>query len=82
MGKIPIREGACLTGANGVNAGTVTSGGFGPTVGGPVAMAYVQTGYADSGTELGVEIRGRVHQARICQLPFVQHRYFQPQRSS
>ena len=82
QGKIPVREGAHLTDNTGTPAGIVTSGGFGPTVGAPVAMAYIQTGFSEPGTELGVEIRGRVHRVHVCRLPFVEHRYYQPQRSS
>jgi len=82
QGKIPVREGTNLTDATGMPAGIVTSGGFGPTVGAPVAMAYVQTKYGEPGTELGVEIRGRVHKVHVYRLPFVEHRYYQPQRSS
>lgn len=82
QGKIPVREGATVYTASGAHAGRVTSGGFGPSVGAPVAMAYVQTGCAQPGMELGVEIRGRIHTARVQRLPFVEHRYFQPQRSS
>lgn len=82
QGRVPIREGAHLTDQDGTTVGMITSGGYGPTVGGPVAMGYVQTGYGDPGTELGVAIRGRVHKVYAQRLPFVGHRYFQPQRSS
>lgn len=81
QGKIPVREGMRLTAANGTPAGIVTSGGFGPTVGAPVAMAYLHTRYGEPGTELSVEIRGRVHKVHVHRLPFVEHRYYQPQRS-
>ena len=45
-------EGAELIDAGGGTIGKITSGSFGPTVGGPVAMGYVET-IAKPGTELG-----------------------------
>ncbi len=55
--------------------GRVTSGGFGPSVDGPVAMGYVETAAAQAGTPLGLEVRGRLRPARVAALPFVPHRY-------
>ena len=55
--------------------GTVTSGGFGPTVGGPVSMGYVQAVHAEPDLPLNLLIRGKAHPAKVCALPFVPHRY-------
>lgn len=74
-GRVPVREGAVILGRAGGQAGRVTSGGFGPTINGPIAMGYVAAGLAAPGTELEVEIRGRSHIMRVAALPFVKHRY-------
>ncbi len=55
--------------------GRVTSGGFGPSVDGPVAMGYVESAAAEAGTPLALEVRGRLRPARVAALPFVPHRY-------
>lgn len=74
-GKLPVREGVDLLHPAAGKVGRITSGGFGATVNGPVAMAYVKTEYADPETELHVNIRGRNHAVRTAVLPFVKHRY-------
>ena len=57
-------------------AGTVTSGGFSPTLGHPIAMAYVEAGHAGEGTALEIDVRGKRLPARVVPMPFVPHRYF------
>jgi aminomethyltransferase len=76
VGRKPVRDGATLypTGAD-EPVGVVTSGGFGPTVGGPVAMGYVATGHDEVGTELDADVRGTRVACRVTALPFVPHRY-------
>ncbi len=74
-GRAPAREGAELRDATGKTVGQVTSGGYGPTVGGPVAMGYVETARAASGTSVAVVVRGRPRPARLVDLPFVAPRY-------
>jgi aminomethyltransferase len=74
-GKAPAREGTEVQAADGHAIGRVTSGGFGPSVGGPVAMGYVETASAEPGTELGLLVRGRPLLARVAALPFVPRRY-------
>ena len=56
--------------------GEITSGGFGPSYGGPVAMGYVKTEFAKIGTELNLIVRGKLVPAQIEKLPFVPQRYF------
>jgi aminomethyltransferase len=74
-GKAPAREGTTITDANGQVVGIVTSGGFGPTVDGPIAMGYVVAAAAVPGTALNLIVRGTPRPARVRPLPFVPHRY-------
>ena len=55
--------------------GEVTSGGFGPSLGAPMAMGYVARPHADDGTALDLLVRGRALPARVVPLPFTPHRY-------
>jgi aminomethyltransferase len=75
-GRAPAREGTEIRDASGRTVGVVTSGGFGATVGGAIAMGYVETALAEPGTELTVVVRGKDLAARVTALPFVPHRYF------
>ncbi|SFR01959.1 glycine cleavage system aminomethyltransferase GcvT [Poseidonocella sedimentorum] len=72
-GRAPMREGVALFAASegGDPVGTITSGGFGPSVGGPVAMGYVSADYAGGDALLYGEVRGRRHPVRIAPMPFV-----------
>lgn len=74
-GRRPVREGAALRTVDGEPAGVVTSGGFGPTVGHPVAMGYVDTRLADAGTRLLADVRGADVAVTVAPLPFTPHRY-------
>jgi len=69
-GRAPAREGTEIH-VGGRPVGVVTSGGFGPTVGGPVAMGYVEPDFAAAGTELTLIVRGKPLPARVVALPFV-----------
>jgi aminomethyltransferase len=73
----PIRAGAPLyaTEASPEQIGTVSSGGFGPTVDGPISMGYVPTKLATPGIRLYAEVRGERHPVSVVQLPFVANRY-------
>lgn len=73
-GRLPAREGAMVF-AGEEQVGTVTSGGFSPTLGHPIAMAVVDSARASEGTELTVEVRNKRLPARVVPLPFVPHRY-------
>jgi aminomethyltransferase len=55
--------------------GEITSGGFGPSLGGPMAMGYVARPQAEDGTALELLVRGRPLPARVVPTPFVPHRY-------
>ena len=73
-GRLPAREGAPVF-AGDTEIGRVTSGGFSPTLGHPIAMAYVAAEQAAPGTRLSIEVRGRRLDAAVVPLPFVPHRY-------
>ena len=75
-GRAPAREGAEILSADGEKIGVVTSGGFGPTAGRPVAMGYVATAFAKTGTPLQLMVRGKPIEARVADMPFAPHRYF------
>jgi aminomethyltransferase len=70
-GKLPAREGAEIVTFEGEKVGIVTSGGFGPTVGGPIAMGYVATTHSAIGTQLNLMVRGKAIVAKVVALPFV-----------
>ncbi|AVO38982.1 glycine cleavage system aminomethyltransferase GcvT [Pukyongiella litopenaei] len=72
-GRAPMREGTPLfaSAAGGDPVGQVTSGGFGPSVGGPVAMGYVGADHAAPGTALFGEVRGKRLPVTVSELPFV-----------
>ena len=74
-GRAPVREGAAVHLPGGARIGSITSGGFGATAGGPVAMGYVDAAHAAPGQALELELRGRAVAASIVPLPFVAHRY-------
>lgn len=75
MGAAPAREETPIVDDAGAALGTVTSGLFGPTVGGPIAMGYVTAAAAREGAAVQLVIRGQPRPARIVALPFVPHRY-------
>ena len=74
-GRAPAREGAEIADASGAIVGKITSGGFGPTVNGPVAMGYVTTPNAAAGTPVQALVRGQKLPARVAAMPFAPHRY-------
>ena len=74
-GRQPVRAGTSLFDADGNMAGTVTSGGFGPSAGHPVAMGYVSSALAAPGTPLFADVRGTKIPVSIHPLPFTPHRY-------
>ncbi len=75
-GRMPVREGAKLFDLDGNEVGVVTSGGFGPSVNGPVAMGYVRTDLAQPETALQAEVRGKRVPIQVVKLPFVEQRYY------
>jgi aminomethyltransferase len=75
-GRAPAREGTLVVDEAGAEIGRVTSGGFGPSVDGPIAMGYVAAARAAIGTAVRLLVRGTPRPARIVPLPFVPHRYY------
>ncbi len=69
-GRAPMREGTALFAPDGTPLGQVTSGGFGPSVGAPVAMGYVPAAFAAPGTGVEGEVRGKRLPAAVAPLPF------------
>ena len=73
-GRAPAREGTEIV-KDGAVIGVITSGGFGPSKNGPVAMGYVQSEFAENGTALELKVRGQSLPARVAPMPFVPHGY-------
>ena len=74
-GRLPAREGAEIY-AGDDKVGRVTSGGFSPTLGHPIAMGYVDVAHADAGTDLEIMVRNKRLAAKVVTLPFVPHNYY------
>ena len=74
-GRQPVREGALVLDGEGNEIGKITSGGFSPSLQRPIAMGYVATPFAEAGTALKLEQRGKLFDARVTSMPFVPHRY-------
>ncbi|MBE0488441.1 MAG: glycine cleavage system aminomethyltransferase GcvT, partial [Halomonas sp.] len=70
-GRAPVREGTELFDADGNRVGVVTSGGFGPSVGQPVAMGYVALEQAELGTRVFADVRGKRLPMSVSRMPFV-----------
>ena len=75
-GRAPARDGTEILDGSGAVIGKITSGGFGPTVDGPIAMGYVASAHAALGTSISLMVRGTARPARVVPLPFVPHRYY------
>jgi aminomethyltransferase len=74
-GRQPVREGALVLDGEGNEVGRITSGGFSPSLQRPIAMGYVAAPFAEPGTALKLEQRGKLFDARVAPMPFVPHRY-------
>jgi aminomethyltransferase len=77
-GKLPAREGAAVL-AGDQEIGVVTSGGFAPSLGAPIAMAYVAAGHAADGTTLSINVRGKLLPAVVVPMPFKTKNYVREQ---
>ncbi|MDR3435947.1 glycine cleavage system aminomethyltransferase GcvT [Telmatospirillum sp.] len=75
LDKAPARAHTAVIDAAGQSIGLITSGGFGPSVGAPVAMGYVTSAFARSGTPVRLLVRGTPRDAVVADLPFFPHRY-------
>ena len=74
-GRAPVREGTEIQDPDGRVIGRITSGGFGATAEGPVAMGYVETGFSAPGTALTALVRGKPQPITVAKMPFVPHRF-------
>jgi aminomethyltransferase len=75
-GRAPAREGTEITNAAGEAIGHITSGGFGPSVGAPVAMGYVAKAEAAADTSVNLMVRGNPRPAVVARMPFVKANYY------
>jgi aminomethyltransferase len=73
-GKMPVREGAVIYAGN-EEVGVVTSGGFAPSIGAPIAMGYVASAHIAPGTHLEAEVRGKRVPLTVATMPFIPHHY-------
>lgn len=74
-GRAPARAGVEVHSLDGDPLGAITSGSFGPTIGGPVAMGYVARSHATAGSKVNLIIRGKAQPATITDMPFVTQNY-------
>ncbi|GGJ15486.1 glycine cleavage system aminomethyltransferase GcvT [Neoroseomonas lacus] len=74
-GRQPARGHTPIHAPGGAVIGEITSGGFGPSLGGPMAMGYVAREYAADGTALELMVRGKALPAVVAPTPFIPHRY-------
>jgi aminomethyltransferase len=81
-GRAPAREGTAITDPAGNPVGTVTSGGFGPSLGAPIAMGYVDAAHSANGAALALVVRDVPRPAHVARLPFVPTRYYRPTGAS
>ncbi|WP_260959024.1 glycine cleavage system aminomethyltransferase GcvT [Pseudomonas citri] len=74
--RTPVREGAEIVNEAGEIIGMVCSGGFGPTLGGPLAMGYLDTAYTALNTPIWAIVRGKKVSLLVSKTPFVAQRYY------
>jgi len=74
-GKIIAREGVKIFSEDNNEIGSITSGTFGPSVNGPIAMGYVKLNFSKLGTKVLLEVRSKKYDAIISELPFYKKRY-------
>ena len=74
-GRVIAREKTKIFDETDIHIGEITSGTFGPSVNGPVAMGYVENKFSKKNTKVFLEVRGKKHPANICGLPFYKKSY-------
>ncbi|MGH8412756.1 MAG: glycine cleavage T C-terminal barrel domain-containing protein, partial [Pseudomonas sp.] len=74
--RTPVREGAEIVNEAGEIIGSVCSGGFGPTLGGPLAMGYLDSAYTAIDTPVWAIVRGKKVPLLVSKMPFVPQRYY------
>ena len=74
-GKVIARENTKIYSTDNNEIGLVTSGTFGPSVNAPVAMGYIKSKFAEIGTPIKLEIRGKKYEGKVSGLPFYKKNY-------
>jgi aminomethyltransferase len=74
-GRTPARAGTIIIANDNTGAGSITSGGYAPTLKAPIAMGYVRRDLAAANTPLVLRVRGKPLPAKVVPMPFVPHRY-------
>jgi aminomethyltransferase len=74
-GKRPVRDGQTVMDARGRAVGAVCSACYGASVGGPIAMAYIERESGEPGTPLAVDVRGKAVPVTVTRMPFIPQRY-------
>ena len=75
LGKIIAREGVKIFSEDKKEIGFITSGTFGPSVNGSIAMGYIKYDFRKSGTKIFLEVRGKKYEANVIELPFYKKNY-------
>ncbi|WP_288904349.1 glycine cleavage system aminomethyltransferase GcvT [uncultured Sneathiella sp.] len=75
-GRAPAREHTVITDEAGNAIGEITSGGFSPSLGIPIAMGYVPLDFSAIGTKINLLVRGKSRPAVVAKVPFVEQRYY------
>ncbi len=75
-GRAPIREGTVLADADGNAIGHITSGGFSPSLGHPIAMGYVSKSHSKLGSTVYAQVRGKLNEAKVSKTDFVQNNFY------
>jgi aminomethyltransferase len=75
-GRAPAREGTEIVDDAGNKIGTITSGGFSPSLNRPIAMGYVAKSHAAVGSKIGLMVRGKSLPATVVAMPFVKQNYY------
>lgn len=75
-GRAPVREDSDIVDENGQKVGRVCSGGFGPSVGGPIAMAYISAEVLNAGASVFASVRGKAIPVSVRSAAFFASRYF------
>ena len=74
-GRLIAREKTKIFDDSDTQIGEITSGTFGPSVNGPIAMGYINKEYSKIDTKILLEVRGKKHPATVCRLPFYKKSY-------
>ena len=75
-GRMPVRDGAMIEDELGNNVGKVTSGGFGPSINRPIAIARLEKSYIEKNSKLFALVRDKKIAVEVVSLPFVKQNYY------